>query len=123
MNLRFQAALLLVLMLVPGVTSGGEVWRWVDARELTLEGKGWTDVKNFYDRLPARAEKLVRPAVWNLSQDSAGMCVRFVTDASAIQARWVLRKDSISMPHMPASGVSGLDLYVKEQGKWHWTGA
>ena len=26
------------------------------------------------------------------------------------------------MPHMPATGVSGLDLYVKANGKWHWLG-
>jgi len=24
------------------------------------------------------------------------------------------------MPHMPATGVSGLDLYVKDDGKWKW---
>ena len=26
------------------------------------------------------------------------------------------------MAHMPATGVSGLDLYVKERGRWHWVG-
>jgi hypothetical protein len=24
------------------------------------------------------------------------------------------------MPHMPASGVSGIDLYVRSNGKWNW---
>ena len=56
---------------------------WHDARTLTLEGKGWSDTKDFYDRLPARAEGIVRTQVWALSHDSAGMCVRFVTDATA----------------------------------------
>jgi len=27
---------------------------WRDARELAIEGKGWSDTKDFYDRLPAR---------------------------------------------------------------------
>ena len=46
--------------------------QWSDARELTIEGKGWNDTKDFYDRLPARAESVVRKAVWTLSRDSAG---------------------------------------------------
>lgn len=100
-----------------------EKLRWHDARTLTLEGKGWLETKSFYDRLPSRAEKIVRAAVWNLSRDSSGMGVRFVTDATTISARWVLRKELLAMPHMAASGVSGVDLYVREQGKWRWIGA
>lgn len=99
-----------------------EQFRWCDARELQVEGRGWTDTKNLYDRLPARAEKIVRPSVWSLSRDSAGICVRFVTDATMIAARWQLRKDALAMPHMPATGVSGLDLYVKDKGSWRWLG-
>jgi lysophospholipase L1-like esterase len=93
---------------------------WIDARNLLLEGRGWSDTKSFFDRLPAKAEGKVRTNVWNLSHDSTGMRVRFVTDATAISARWVLRKESLAMAHMPATGVSGLDLYVKFEGKWHW---
>ncbi|MBN2316351.1 MAG: SGNH/GDSL hydrolase family protein [Sedimentisphaerales bacterium] len=94
---------------------------WYDIRHLGVEGKGWTDTKSFYDRLPAKAEGVVRGPVWNLSLDSAGMCVRFVTDANEIQARWELRSESLAMPHMPATGVSGLDLYVKDaNGTWRW---
>ncbi len=104
------------------VTNQTSALRWYDARTLTVEGKGWSDTKQFYDRLPARAEGNVRAAVWGLSQDSAGMAVRFVTDATAISARWTLRRERLAMPHMPASGVSGLDLYVKDHGKWHWVG-
>jgi hypothetical protein len=96
---------------------------WHDLKEFTIEGKGWSETKDFYDRLPAKAEKTVRPAVWNLSRDSAGICARFITDAPNISARWKLRKESLAMPHMPASGVSGLDLYAKEKNKWLWVGA
>lgn len=94
---------------------------WTDLRDLGVEGRGWNDTQSFYDRFPAKAEKKVRPAVWNLSRDSAGMMVRFVTDATEIQARWALTSSNLAMPHMPATGVSGLDLYVKIAGeKWHW---
>lgn len=53
--------------------------RWFDIRQLGVEGQGWTENKSPYDRLPAKAEGKVRDAVWGLSRDSAGMCVRFVT--------------------------------------------
>src|ERR1700733_6056111 len=47
---------------------------WSDIRQFGVEGRGWTNTKSFYDRLPARAEALVRQPVWDLSHDSAGMC-------------------------------------------------
>jgi hypothetical protein len=93
---------------------------WYDAQLLPLEGKGWTDTKAPYDRLPAKAEGKVRDAVWSLSRHSAGMCVRFVTDAPAIWAQWSLTSSNLAMPHMPASGVSGLDLYVQTEEGWRW---
>jgi hypothetical protein len=94
---------------------------WYDLQLLDIEGKGWSDTKAPYDRLPAKAEGVVRPPVWSLSRDSTGMCARFVTDATEIHARWTLTDDGLAMPHMPATGVSGLDLYVRaDDGKWRW---
>ena len=94
---------------------------WYDVRHLEIEGKGWSETKAFYDRFPAKAEKMVRSSVWSLSQHSAGMCVRFVTDATTIHARWTLTSSRLEMSHMPATGVSGLDLYAKDdKGCWRW---
>ncbi|MBL9137811.1 MAG: SGNH/GDSL hydrolase family protein [Verrucomicrobiales bacterium] len=94
---------------------------WMDIRDLGLEGQGWRDTKDPFDRLPARAEGRVRQPVWDLSHHSAGMHVRFVSDAPEIHARWTLTSPQLSMVHMAATGVSGLDLYVKtETGDWRW---
>lgn len=93
---------------------------WYDVRPLGVEGQGWTDTKAVFDRLPAKAEKRVRPPVWSLSRDSTGLCVRFVTDSPTISARWTVTDKNLAMPHMPASGVSGLDLYVKIGNQWKW---
>ena len=93
---------------------------WYDVRPLGVEGQGWTDTAAPFDRLPAKAEKLVRPPVWKLGRDTAGLSVRFVTDATTIDARWTVTSDNLAMPHMPATGVSGLDLYTKVAGKWRW---
>jgi len=92
---------------------------WYDIRKFGLEGQGWSDTAAPYDRFPARAEAEVRPAVWNLSRHSAGLCVRFVTDSPEIHARWTLTSSRLAMNHMPATGVSGLDLYVRtDSGQW-----
>ena len=96
---------------------------WHDIRDLAIEGKGWDDTESFYDRLPARARGVVRDPVWDLSRHSAGICARFVTDATAIQARWRLRCESLAMSHMAATGVSGVDLYARaDDGCWRWLG-
>ena len=94
---------------------------WYNSRDLTIEGQGWKKTAAPFDRLPAKAEKMVRKAVWNLSRHSAGICVRFETDATTIHARWTLRSGNLAMVHMPATGVSGLDLYIKtKKNKWRW---
>ena len=93
---------------------------WYDAQQLDVEGRGWTVTKSFYDRLPAKAEAIVRPEVWRLSRQSSGICVRFVTDATSIHAKWTLELEKLAEPTMPATAVSGLDLYVKQDGRWRW---
>ena len=93
---------------------------WYDVRPLGIEGQGWTDTKAPFDRLPAKAEQLVRPPVWNLSRHATGISVRFVTPATSLWARWTLTSPNLAMPHMPATGVSGLDLYVRVNGQWKW---
>lgn len=95
---------------------------WYDARNLTVEGKGWTDTDAFFERLPTKAKGFVTDAVWGLSKQAAGLCVRFITDAGRISARWTVTSPRLAMDHMPASGVSGLDLYVNDRGIWRWTG-
>ena len=99
----------------------GSPMLWYDLQLLDVEGQGWTETKSIYDRLPKKAEKLVRSPVWSLSRHSAGLCARFFADATEIHASWTLTSKSLAMPHMPATGVSGLDLYVKtNNGKWRW---
>ncbi|MGQ9731254.1 MAG: SGNH/GDSL hydrolase family protein [Candidatus Zipacnadales bacterium] len=101
---------------------------WVDVRALTVEGQAWTDTASPFDRLPAKAKGLVPDPVWGLGTNSAGIAVRFITDATAIGVRWKLRSGTLAMNHMPATGMSGVDLYVRmppDQQKppgqiWHW---
>ena len=109
---------------VPGILRAQSVdTTWHDVRGWGVEGKGWADTKRYFDRLPGKAEGLVRTPVWDLSRHSAGMTVRFTTDASAIHVRYTLLSDRLAMPIMPATGVSGLDLYATDaQGVERWAG-
>lgn len=95
---------------------------WHDLRDLGVEGRGWNDTGSFYDRLPARAEGIVREWVWKLSQMSAGMTARFITDATTIHVRYRLRFKEVYMWHMAPTGVSGIDLYTLHEGQWRWAG-
>lgn len=121
---RLWLTLVLALLLGPGrssaVEEGAANVRWHAVTQQMLEGQGWTDVQSPFDRLPARAERLVRPEVWELARHAAGMNVRFVTDAPAISVRWTLTSERLAMPHMAATGVSGVDLYVKHEGRWRF---
>jgi endoglucanase len=73
--------------LIPPGGRLAEQLRWTDARELAVEGRGWNETKAFYDRLPAKAEGRAPNSVWQLSRQSAGIAVRFVTDATTIAVR------------------------------------
>ena len=99
--------------------AGGKI-AWYDLQLLNLEGRGWSETKSFYDRLPGKAESLVRPDVWRLSRQSSGLCVRFVTDATTLHVEWSLGLEPLAESNMPATAMSGLDLYVKHEGQWRW---
>jgi hypothetical protein len=121
---------ILVFLLMPALVIGQGAsdekdlsFRWTDISELGIRGRGWVDDAHPFHRLPEKAEQMVRTPVWNLSRHSAGLYAQFRSNATAIKANWKLLNAGLAMPHMPATGVSGLDLYVRmEDGSWHWLG-
>ncbi|MEI6257756.1 MAG: sulfatase-like hydrolase/transferase [Planctomycetota bacterium] len=102
----------------PAAAAGPISLAWHDAREFTVEGRGFADTEGRWDRLPARAKGVVPPDVWKLSKNTAGVCVRLVTDAREIHADW---DGGDGMWHMPPAGVSGLDVYERAAaGGWSY---
>ena len=93
---------------------------WYDGWKLRLEGKGWTFTEAPYDRLPSKAKGVVRDNVWGLSKRSAGLAVRFATDSRTLAVHWVLTGKDLDMFHMPATGMSGVDLYIRTDQGWQW---
>lgn len=120
-----HTALLAPIMLGAGVSAAGDgpsiVWH--DVGGWGVEGRLWEAEPRaaWFDRFPAAAQATVPEPVWNLSRDSAGMLARFRTDATAIHVRVALTKAKLAMNDMPASGVSGVDLYARDDaGRWRW---
>ena len=94
---------------------------WYNVQQWGVEGRGFSETKSYFDRLPAKAEGVVRKAVWGLSLHSAGMSARFNTDSGDLHVRYRLKSGNVAMPHMPATGVSGVDLYgTNEEGHDRW---
>ena len=84
-----------------------------------IQNQGWTpEIGKTYQRLPNRAKESVRKAVWNLSENAAGLALHFYTNAEKIEIRYGVT-GSHAMAHMPATGKSGVDLYaIDSDGKW-----
>lgn len=89
-----------------------------------VKGQAWSnELKGTYYRLPERAKEKVRPPLWNLSRQSAGLSIAFYSNAPQIKVRYVVT-DGHAMPHMPATGVSGVDLYATDtNGQQRWCAA
>ena len=89
-----------------------------------IRGQGWpNELKGTYNRLPDRAEKTIRKAVWDLSRHSAGISIAFRSDAPQIKIRYQV-SGSFNMPHMPSTGVSGVDMYATDiHGELLWCSA
>lgn len=89
---------------------------YTDASALPLYGKA-AETEG-YRRLPASLEGVIREPVWNLGRHSAGLYLRFRTDAPEIHARW--SNTGHHMPHMTDCGTGGLDLYAHLDGEWKY---
>ena len=90
-----------------------------DAKAFVIHGQALSsEIAPAYTRLPQRAQADVSPALWNLSQQSAGLSLQFRTDAAQVTVKYVVT-GNLAMPHMPTTGVSGLDLYtISRTGQW-----
>lgn len=95
--------------------------KWIDGKALPIEGRAFSDVDHFFDRLPRNVTANVNAGVRAMKHDTAGMQARFSTDSKKLQIKWVPFQGKLAMNHMPATGVSGVDVYVRKPGKkWRY---
>jgi lysophospholipase L1-like esterase len=89
-----------------------------------VEGVCVLDSSDIFHRLPVSMKDSVRKPVWDLSENTAGEFIHFKTTATEITVRYTLASKNFSMPHMPSTGVSGLDLFaIDVNGNWNWAPA
>lgn len=82
-----------------------------------IQNQAFTSEIKGYMRLPQRAESKVRNSVWGLAKHSAGLSITFFTNSPKIEVRYETISTSYAMPHMPSTGVSGVDMYrIDEEG-------
>ena len=115
--------LILLASFSPAISQSGG-YHWFNPAESSfpvIGGQGWhKGLAEPYDRLPAKAQKTVRPVVWHLSTEGAGLMIRFRSNAPDIRVRYIVT-ERLNMPHMPSTGVSGVDLYaLNKDGGWEW---
>ncbi len=96
-------------------------WKLADTSISVLDGQAWSkEIGNSIQRLPPRAEALVRKPVWDLSQQTAGLSIRFLSNAPEIIVRYKVT-GPVNRAHIPSTGVSGVDLYaIDSDGMSHW---
>lgn len=92
------------------------VWHAADTLPLYGTLAPADDVR--YIRIPSAVADSMRSEMADLARNTAGMYLRFASDASAIGARWKATK-KFNMNHMTAAGIRGLDLYTRlDDGSW-----
>ncbi len=91
--------------------------KFFDGQSFTIIGK-YHHEKN-YARFPSEYRDKLRKDVWDLGQHSAGISIRFRTNATQITVRWTVIGDN-NMDHMPATGIKGIDLYAHLDNGWRY---
>jgi hypothetical protein len=125
----------------PAAGKQGPIRKWTEASQLGLSGLGWKEETQGtalpYARFPPRARSTLNCTdctyTYNLSACSAGVLVRFATDADEIQlkvARQSLGDGLLSLAGrqddiMPYNGRFGIDIYAEDDHNsnvWRWFG-
>ena len=93
---------------------------WKSAQELTMINAGPWPVSEpatggMLRRLPFAAKGVVRPNIYGSSEDTAGLAVRFRSDARSLLINASVTSSSLEMGHMPATGESVFDLYCWDE--------
>lgn len=118
----FVVVALVVLSLQASFAQKASELKYTDAQEFALLiNQGYDNTEMTYSRLPADMKDQIRKAVWDLGLNSAGLAIRFSSNAKCMGAQWTLL-NNFHMNHMPGTGIRGIDLYTLEKGEWRFVG-
>ena len=117
-----KIALLFWGILLP-LLSIAQTW-YIPTKGYNIWGQGWTsEIGKLYQRMPSRLQSSVNAGVWELSHNSAGLYVRFKTNAQEITVSYKLKYGAGGYNNIATLNSSGVDLYARDdEGKTHWLG-
>ncbi len=125
MKHTIKAALLLSLFFLSAHRATAQM-TWYNPLECDTPyicGRAWNAEtgKNFV-RMPERFQQTMPKAVWGLSRQSAGLSIRFLSNATEIQVKYTLAHEA-PYKNMAPLNHSGVDLYATDaNGRSHWIG-
>lgn len=93
---------------------------YTDATTLTLVGKA-IPTNSFYHRIDTLIYNSMPASVKKLFTNSAGLSIAFTTNSDFIEAKWCVT-DKKAKDNMTPIAQKGLDLYIKQDGKWQFAG-
>ena len=111
--------ILTTLVLAVAIVGTSFAQKWVNATELGIHGYTKKTDKGTYYRFDHTPYEGFSKAIISHSMCPAGLYIVFKTNSSTISAKWE------NIPHRMGdnmSGISqhGLDLYIKDNGKWRF---
>ena len=109
----------IVLLLLSGEFTA-QTLKYVDAQKLLMVGKAQPNTE-YYHRIDTALYKDLSPKVKYLSTLSCGLAIGFKTNSPIIAANWEVKPDKPSQ-NLSDIAHSGLDLYIKRNGKWEFAG-
>ena len=95
----------------------------MDAEVPYISGRAWNEeIGKSYYRIPERICSGLTKAVSNLSKNSAGMSVKFLSTTETVTVKYTLNQIG-GYVNMPKLDYAGVDLYARDaNGYQHWIG-
>lgn len=108
-----KSILTIAAVVLAAAVSAQTVWHNpLEEEHSVVQNQGFEqEIGHSYVRLPDRIRENVSQAIWNLSRNSSGLAIHFYSDAPHIEVRYTVAQ-GFALNHMPATGVSGVDLYA-----------
>lgn len=111
---------LLLFSIICSFHAFGQI-KFVTNKEFTIQGKAFNNVP-FYHRIDTNKYTNLPEKVKTLFSAPAGLYVSFKSNTSQIKLDWTTRSTYLGA-NMTGIMARGLDLYIKENGKWIFAGA
>ena len=111
--------ILTTLVLAVAIVGTSFAQKWVNATELGIHGHTKKTDKNPYYRFDHTPYEGFNKTIVNYSKYPSGLYIVFKTNSSKISAKWGNIKKRIG-DNMTGISQLGLDLYIKDNGKWRY---